>query len=120
MLARIRGRPAKEARMRKRLRKLEARMNLTNLIDSFVAEPLDVECQPASQVDSDEEFWSNLPVGEVRHERMRGIPGPPTHNFRDRAVELRSKMPGRHRSAVPRRRCTVLTCFDFGCNGDHL
>ena len=120
MLARIRGRPAIEARTRKRLRKLEARMNLTNLIDLFVAEPLDVEREPTSQVDLDEEFWKNKSVGRVRRERLRGVPDPPAHAYRGRAVELRCKQLGVHRNAVPSRGCTVLTCFVFGCNGGHL
>ena len=95
-------------------------MNLTNLIDSFVAGPLDGEREPTSQMDPDEVFWSNLPVGEVRRERLRGVPDPPAHAYRGRAVELRCKQLGMHRDVVPSRGCTVLTCFVFGCNGDHL
>ena len=120
MLARIRDRPAKEARRKKRLRMLEARMNLTNLIESFVAEPVDIGGEPTCQVDSDEEFWSNLPDGEVRHERMRCIPEPPAHSYRGRAVDFRCEQPGVKRDVVPSRGCTVLTCFVFGCNGGHL
>ena len=119
MLARIRGRPAKEARIRKRLRKFEARANLKTLIDSFVAEPSDLECEPASEVNSDEEFWNNLPVDEVRREWMRNIPSPPAHDFRGKALKSRSKQPGVHRRAELSRRCTVLTCFNFGCDGGH-
>ena len=119
MLAKVRAKPAKEARRRKRLRKSEARTDLNTLIDSFVADPSGPERQPASEVNSDEEFWNNLPVDETRHGWVRNIPSPPAHDFHGKIVKSRTKQPVVHRRAEHSRRCTGLTCFEFGCDGGH-
>ena len=119
MLVRLSGRLAKEARDRKRMRKVEAKASLQALIDSFVADPVEGERKRAGEVDSSEEFWNNLPVGEARRERLLMIPIPPAHGFRGmvRAGAKGAHARGRVRSG---RRCTVLNCFSFGCDGGHV
>ena len=112
MLIRLRGRLAKDARIRKKLRKAEARANLKALIDSFVADPpaelIEGERVHTSEIDSDEEFWNSLPAGEARHERLRGLPIPPARDFRCKARTVAICTYTR-RPVQPERRCTVLS-----------
>ena len=119
MLERIRSKRAKEDRNAKRLRKLEAKTNLAHLIATFGNEQLEASSGTGTQVDSDEEFWNNLPVGEVRHERLRCIPEPPAQAYRGRAVQLRREQLVVRRDVMSVGSCKVLTCFNRGCRGDH-
>ena len=119
MLVRLCGRLAKEARDRKRMRKVEARASLKALIDSFAADPVEGERERAGEVDSDEEFWNNLPVGEARHERLLMIPIPPVRGVRG-MVRAEAKGARARGQVLSGRRCTVLNCFSFGCDGGHV
>ena len=119
MLVRLRGRLAKEARDRKRMRKVEARASLKALIDSFAADPVEGERERAGEVDSDEEFWNNLPVGEARRERLLMIPIPPARGVRG-MVRAKAKSASARGQVLSGRRCTVQNCFSFGCDGGHV
>ena len=123
MQGRIRCKQARVQRQVRKARKKDMLMELQDLISTFIAEPAGrAECSSAvvhEQVNSDEEFWNSLPVDEGRRERILSIPSPPTHDFRGKALRSRCKQPVVHRRAELSRRCTVLTCFEFGCNGGH-
>jgi len=69
--------------------------------------------------DSDEDFWYNLPGGEVRREWMQRIPSPPGINHRGMATKSRRHQPDGGRTIEHRLRCMELTCYEFGCNGEH-
>ena len=69
--------------------------------------------------DSDEVFWHNLPGGEVRREWMQRIPSPPGINHHEMATKSRRRQPDGSRTTEHRLRCMELTCYEFGCNGEH-
>ena len=66
--------------------------------------------------DSDEEFWNHLPVSDDRREWMQRVPNLPKDGM---TLKPRRHQPIERRKTKPGRRCMVLTCYDFGCDGEH-
>ena len=69
--------------------------------------------------DSGEDFWYHLPGGEVRREWMQRVPSPPVNNLHGKTLRSRRNQPEGRRMTKPSQRCMELTCYKFGCNGEH-
>ena len=66
--------------------------------------------------DSDEEFWNHLPVSEARREWMQRVPNLPKDGM---TLKPRRHQPKESRMTKPSQRCMELTCYNFGCDGEH-
>ena len=129
MRGRLRCKIAKSAALLRRRRRKDAKSEVREVIRSFIGEADGARDQEALSSDLDERataedeeceaFWASLPVEVSRERHILNIPSLPTHDFLGKAVKSRNEQPGVQRRAELSRRCTVLTCFHFGCNGGH-
>ena len=131
MRGRLRCKIGKEAALLRRRRRREAKCEVREVIRSFINEASEEEDQEALSSDRDERtaaeddeceaFWANLPVEVSREQHIRDIPSLPEPLIRGigvRAMDMRRTLILGKRSQ-PNRRCTVLSCFHFGCDGGH-
>ena len=123
MRGRLRCKIGKEAALLRRRRRRDAKSEVREVIRSFIGDAdgaspnLD---ERATEEDEEcEAFWANLPVEVSRERHILNIPSPPTYDFRGKAGKPRSERPREKRRDELSQRCTVLTCFHFGCNGGH-
>ena len=128
MRGRLRCKLGKEAALLRRRRREDAKCEVSEVIRSFIGEASDAEDRPhdadldeqATMEDEEcEAFWANLPVEVSREKHIRDIPSLPTGAIRGKTAKVRDVRPGVQRRSQPSQRCTVLTCFHFGCNGGH-
>lgn len=122
MLGRIRSKLAREQKHVRRARKKDALLELQELIRTF-GDEVEAESQtPGEELGtgsggcSDEEFWTHLPTADDRREWMQRVPDLPKDG---KTLMPRRHQPKERRSSKPGRRCMVLTCYEFGCDGKH-
>ena len=131
MLGRLRCKMGREVAILKRRRRREAKCEAREVIRSFINGASDEEDRRALSSDhregnaADDEdceaFWANLPVDVSREQHIRDIPNPPMPQVRGIGVRttVRRRAIGREERSLPSRRCMVLNCFHFGCDGGH-
>ena len=119
MLGRICRKQAREARRSRKDRKKVAKAEVLALIDSFVIGPI-LGAQSDTAVDSDEEFWTTLPVDGSRRERLQQVPSLPGCDYSRSTLHV-VRQEAWEKQPLQRigRRCLALTCFNFGCKGEH-
>ena len=119
MLGRVRYKQAKEARRSRNGRKKVAKAELRALIDSFVTGPI-LGAQSDTAIDSDEECRTTLPVDGSLRERLQQVSSLPGCNYSRSTSQVVRQNAGR-KQPLQRlgRRCLVLTCYNFGCMGEH-
>ena len=122
MLGRIRSKLAREQKHVRRARKKDALLELQELIRTF-GDEVEAESQTPGEERgtgsggcSDEEFWTHLPTADDRREWMQRVPDLPKDG---KTLMPRRHQPKERRSSKPGRRCMVLTCYEFGCDGKH-
>ena len=96
MIARIQGKPAKERKRARRARRLHARVELQELIRTFVGEDeaestaIEVDADTDEGECSDKEFWAQLPTTNSRENHLASIPVT-ARPFPGRMVSTRSR-----------------------------
>ena len=131
MSGRLRCKIGREAALLRRRRRKEAKSEAREVISSFIGDAEGDGGQDAYEPNCDEQtaaedneceiFWANLPVEVSREKHLLNIPTRPGRSCHvERLMSgSRCKQPAVQRRAELGRRCTVLTCFEFGCNGGH-
>ena len=96
-----------------------AKAELSALIDSFVIGPI-LDAHTDTAADSDEEYWATLPVDGSRHEQLQLVQSRPACDYSRGTVHVvRQNSVNKQVMQRQGRRCLLLTCFSFGCKGEH-
>jgi len=123
VLGRIRCSIASEKRKVRKAKQDAARLEANDLIQSFIIGS-DVRLVGDDLEDdnhSNKAFWNSLVADGSRSQHLDAIASESSRRYTGVALMSRSrcKQPVVRRRAELGRRCTVLTCFEFGCNGGH-